>query len=269
VLNVLINNALDGRNACYLAFLPPSNTIVLVNDAGAAGGPFAGIGTIPGTGTISNGSCTITLGASSVSVNGSAVTLNLSISFTGNFGGRRIVYVAARDLAGNNSGWQAKGVWAVPGGPQFGNGTSVVSVSPGRSESRAVTLTTVFADTAGFADLNVLNLLINNAIDGRQACYIAYVRPIRTLVLVNDAGDAGGPFAGAISIPGNTVAAVNSQCAVSALGSSVIETGNTLTLVLRIDFIAAFAGNKVVYTAARDTGGNNTGWQPAATIGIP
>jgi hypothetical protein len=105
----------------------------------------------------------------------------------------------------------------------------------------------------------VLNILIKTPY-GRNACYIAFVQSIATLVLVNDAGDAGGPYAGAIAIPGSGTVS-NSQCTVNAVGSSVSGSGNVLTLTLNISFTGSFAGDRVVYVAARDNAGNNTGWQ--------
>lgn len=58
-------------------------------------------------------------------------------------------------------------------------------VSPGAGSAAVQTFTFTFTDPAGFADLNVLDVLINNYLDGEQACYIAFVaarRHIRLLV---------------------------------------------------------------------------------------
>ncbi|MEZ5351925.1 MAG: BACON domain-containing carbohydrate-binding protein [Bryobacteraceae bacterium] len=268
ILNVLINNAIDGRNACYIAFVRATGELLLVNDAGAAGGPFAGSMIIPGSGSVSNGQCSIQAAGSSVLMSGNTLTLTLNMSFTTGFAGRRVMYLAARDNASNNTGWHAKGVWNVPGGTPAGNGTSVVSLAPARVAAATVALTAVFSDTAGFADLNILNILINDGIDGRNACYLAFVRSTGQLLLVNDAGDAGGPFAGAINIPG-AGSVNNSQCTINAAGSSVSGAGNTLTLTLNMSFQQGFAGDRIVHAAARDTGGNNTGWQAMGTITIP
>ncbi len=265
ILNVLINNALDGRNGCYIAFVRPTGTLYLVNDAGDAGGPFAGSITIPGSGTVSNSQCTINATGSAVSGAGNNVSLSLNMSFTAGFGGRRIMHLAARDIAQHNSGWHARGVWTVPFAQPA---TAVISMSPQRTDGKTVTLTTVFSDVNGFADLNVLNMLINNGIDGRNACYIAYVRPSRTLLLVNDAGDAGGPFVGSIPIPGTGIAS-NSQCGINATGSSITESGNTVTLTLNFSFTGAFQGDRIVYAAARDVAENNSGWQAMGTITVP
>jgi hypothetical protein len=266
ILNVLINSAIDGRNACYIAYIRSQNTIVLVNNAGDAGGPFAGVGTIPGSGTIANSQCSIDLGFSSAGESGNTLTLVLRIGFDAAFAGSHVVYTAARDNALNNSGWIPRGVWTVPGAPS--NGTSVVSMTPARSSAGTATLTTVFSDTAGFADLNILNLLINNAVDGRNACYLAYVRSANLLVLVDDAGNAGGPYAGSVNIPGSGVAA-NSQCAINAAASSAVAAGNTLTLTLQFTFQPSFRGDRIIYAAARDTAGSNSGWRAMGTITIP
>ena len=43
-------------------------------------------------------------------------------------------------------------------------------------------------------------------------------------------------------------------------------TGSTLSLTLKVSFLPGFAGNRVVWAAARDAaGGNNTDWQAVGT----
>jgi hypothetical protein len=269
VVNVLVNLAVEGRNACYIAYLPSgptTGTLVLVNDNGDAGGPYAGIMAIPGSGTISNSQCTINGSGSSASTSGNTLNLNLNMSFTAALAGNRVVYGAARDQAVNNSGWQPKGVWNVPGAPPFS--PSVVSMTPQRLTGSAITLTTTLSDVDGFADLNIINILVNNAIDGRTACYIAFVRPANLFVLVNDAGDAGGPFAGTFTIPG-AGSASNSQCTISATGASASGAGNNLTLTLPISFTPAFKGDRIIYIAPRDVAEHNPGFQPMGTITVP
>ena len=136
VLNILVNSALDGRNACYLAYVPAglnSGTLLLVNDAGAAGGPFQQL-SIPGSGTISNSQCTINGTGSSVSGSGNTMTLTLATTFAASFPGNKVIYMAGRDNASHNSGWQALGVWKVPGPAP--TGPAVGGVSPGASRYR-------------------------------------------------------------------------------------------------------------------------------------
>ena len=107
-----------------------------------------------------------------------------------------------------------------------------------------------------------MNLVVNNFIDGRQACYLAYVASSNTLLLVDDQGDAGGPFAGSMVLNGGGGQVQNGQCSVGGVGSSALLAANTLTLTLNVTFKASFTGNLILYAAGRDTaGGNNTDWQ--------
>src|SRR5262249_959507 len=128
-----------------------------------------------------------------------------------------------------------------------------VSVMPSSGTNSSATYTFTFSDPRGYQDLGVLNVLVNNALDGGHACYLAYVVASNSLFLIDDAGDAGGPYAANLQ---------NSQCAVSVV--SATGTGNNFVLVLSITWTTAFAGDKVIYTAARDAAQNNSGWSPLA-----
>jgi len=265
VVNVLINSALDGRRACYIAFVPSgatSGSLYLVDDAGDAGGPYQGL-VLPGGGSISNGQCTIAGSGSSVSTSGDNLTLTLVVTFNSAFAGDKVFYLSSQDKQGNGSGWQALGAWAVPGSTASGPG--VGSVSPARSSASSGLFTFTFTDTKGAQDIAVANVLINSAIDGRHACYVAFVPPA-SLYLVDNTGDAGGPYSGMV-IPG--IGSVNnSQCTISGTGSSVAMSGNNLTLTLSINFSPGFGGNQIIYMAARSNTASS-GWQVAGTVSVP
>jgi YD repeat-containing protein len=269
VVNVLINNFLDGRHACYLAYSLSASTLFLVDDAGDAGGPFAGGVTLgnPGT-TIQNSQCSVNL--LSATGNGNTLTLMLTIAFKTAFGGNKIQYLAARDNSGGNTDWQGMGVWQVP--PTPSGQITVTSLTPARNvapNGTAQTLVAVLTDTKGAGDFGVINLLANRFIDGRQACYLAYAASSNTLFLVDDGGDAGGPFAGGMVLNGSAGTIQNSQCSVSGTGSSASPSGNALTLTLNVTFKAAFAGNRIIWVAGRDAAsGNNTDWQSMGTATV-
>ncbi|HYW47686.1 MAG TPA: hypothetical protein VE959_32760 [Bryobacteraceae bacterium] len=252
VVNVLINNFLDGRNACYLAYSRTASVLYLVPDAG--GGLLPGL-VLNGAGSTSNSQCAVTGSGSSAVGNGTTLTLTLNLTFSASFAGNKVVYTAARDLEGGNSGWQPLGTWAVPGAATF---PSVGGVSPSRGANSNQTFTFTFTDTKGFQDFGVVNVLINNFLDGRQACYLAYSRPAGVLYLVND---AGGTLLPGLALNG-TGSVNNSQCTVTGAGSAASGSGNNLTLTLNLSFSAAFDGNRVIYAAARDsTDANSSNWQ--------
>jgi len=269
VVNVLINNAINGIAACYVAFVPSgasTGSLFLVDDAGNAGGPYVGM-TLPGSGTIQNSQCSIDGTGSSVSGSGNTLLLTLAITFKAPFAGNKVIYVAAQDNTPSNSGWQALGVWQVPG--PVPPGPAVGGVSPGSNSSATQIYTFTFTNTNGFADLAVMNVLINNAINGIAACYIALVPSspaAGAIYLVGDGGNAGGPFIPTV-LPGSGSVS-NSQCTIDGTGSSVSASGNTLTLTLNMTLKPAFAGNKIIYMAARSNS-LNSDWQAMGTVSVP
>jgi len=169
-----------------------------------------------------------------------------NLAFTTTFGGNRVIYMAARD-AGGNSGWQTMGAAGVPPLPAtFPNPTG-----------SAANLQTVWA-------------LIDTAIDGRAACYMAYYRPGNQLYLYPDNGD--GNAATNIVLTGNGTIG-NSQCmisAISAQGSVVQSNGNTPSLTLPIAFKPASAGFKGLWLAAQTMNADQTSaWQILGAEALP
>jgi len=201
---------------------------------------------------------------------GTTLTLTLNVNYKVGFGGNRVAYVAARDQGAGNTNWQALGVWQVPftaAGSIGVTGVTPPHLAVGAGTNQQVTIT--LTDSKGSGDFGVINLLINGAIDGRKACYLAYVPSAGTLYLVDDAGDAGGPFAGSMPINGTNVGVQNSQCAVNGSGSIVTTAANTLSLTLNISLTSALSGNRILYAAGRDgAGGNNSGWQAVGTWSV-
>lgn len=260
VVNILINDFLDGRRACYLAYVRAINVLYLVNDTGD--GLLPGL-VLNGTGSVSNSQCTVSGAGSSATGSGSTLTLTLNLSFSAAFAGNRIIYLAARDGAAHNSGWVPAGVWNVPGLP--GGSPAVGSVSPNAGRGRTQTFVFTFTDGNGWQNLGVLNILINDYLDGRHGCYLAYSRPLGVLYLVNDPGNALLPEL----YLGTNTSVSNSQCTVYGAGSSAVGSGNTLTLTLTISFNSSFAGDRIIYMAARDVAERNSGWQAMGRWRVP
>ncbi len=269
IVNVLINNFLDGIDACYIAFVPSgasSGSVLLVNNAGDVAGPFSVL-SLPGNGMAQNSQCTINGTGSSVSASGNTLTLTLAITFASSFGGNKVIYMAARTNT-QNSGWQALGTWDVPG--LVVAGPAVGGMTPARSDTGGQTYTFTFTDTKGYADLSVLDILINTSLDGIDACYVAFAPAGASSGYLYLVANAGGGYAtgSPMALPSSTFLQ-NSQCTINAPGSSVAASGNTLTLKLAMAFSSSFAGNQVFYAAARNSGTGNSGWQPVGSVTVP
>ena len=265
VMNVLINNYLDGRQACYIAYVQQGNVLYLVNDAGDAGGPFAGSLVLSGSGSVGNSQCTINGVGSSAVASGNTLTLTLNMSFSTAFGGNKVVYLAARDTAFSNTGWQTLGAHGVP--PLPATFPLPAGMNPSSGSTANPTLTFTFQDASAATNLQTGWALINTAIDGRVACYVAYYRPGNQIYLYPDNGD--GTQATNIVLTGtNTIS--NSQCTISSQGSSVTTNGAQLIVNLNITFNHSFAGPKGVWMAAQTLGGAQTSaWQVMGAWRVP
>jgi hypothetical protein len=246
--------------------------VLLVDDAGDAGGPYS-ILSLPGAGTAQNSQCSISGTGSSVNGSGGTLTLTLNITFKPAFAGattsNKVFYMAGQDTA--SSGWFAMGVWHVSGVTPVG--PAVTGVTPPHSTGARQTFTFTFTDTSGFADISVADVLINDFINGIGACYIAYIPASNAVVLVDNAGDAGGNYAGSFVLGSGS--ASNSQCSINGATSSANGSGNTLTLTLDITFNHSFAtgnvpfnANRVIYGAAIGDSGNSD-WQAVGIGNVP
>jgi len=147
------------------------------------------------------------------------------------------------------------------------------SVSPPAGTGTTGTFTFNFSDAGGWQSLSVVDVLIRDVLDGRQACYVAFVPSGANggaVYLVDDQGDAGGPYSGMLLPAGSSgpVSVTNSQCSITAAGSSVSGSGNMLTLTLAMSFTPGFAGYKVVYLSAREASATSA-WQALGTWQVP
>ena len=260
VVNVLVNNFLDGRFACYLAYVRSINVLYLVNDAGD--GLLPGVVLDGSPQSLANGQCAIDIPASSASTTFGVLTLTLRIGFEPSFAGNKVVYQAARDLNGNNSGWVQQGVWHVPGGAP--GSPSVVDINPARGGGRDYPFTFTFRDADGFSDLVSTTVLVNSYLDGGAACYFGYHVPSNTLLLLNDAGNGYMP---GLTLGGQGTVE-NTQCRIMSAGSGAVGSGTDLTLTIRIVFKSAFKGERVIYVSAQDSV-TSSGWQAVGSWSLP
>ena len=274
--DLLINNVLDGRHACYLTSSPYNANLNLVADDGS--NYTSTEPTPPGSinnplGTLSNSQCTVNGASPAISEDGNTLTLNLSITFSSSFvgvvpgnAGNLLIYMA--DQGSQNVPWTPMGVVKLsPSSPIYPNSSSL---TPATSSAQTQQFTASWQDQSSYLNITAAQILVNASLDGAHACYVAF-QPSGansgTVLLVDDAGDAGGPFQ-SLALPGSGTVS-NSQCSISGAGSSVSASGNTLSLMLSITASASFQGTRVVWTAAQTGSGGNTGWQPMGVWNVP
>ncbi|MCX6602144.1 MAG: hypothetical protein NTV52_00925, partial [Acidobacteria bacterium] len=219
--------------------------------------------TLGATGSVSNSQCTIYSAGSSVSATNTELTLTLNIAFSSAFSGNRVIYLAARSVTEQNSGWQSQGVSALPETtPPFPR-SGVLSPTVGTTA--AATLTATFVDATNATNIQTTWLLINSAVNADRACYVAYYRSGNLLLLFPDSGD--GNLATAMPLSGSGFLE-NSQCRIDAQGSSVTVVGNALTLNLNTVFKPAFAGPRIIFGALHSSAANSL-WKPLGAWQVP
>lgn len=151
-----------------------------------------------------------------------------------------------------------------PPSPSTDAAPRTFTISPASGTGLAQTFSVVFSDSEGASQINIVRVLFNGAVDGRQACYVYYDRDSASLLLVNDSGEGSSsqPLGGKLGLE-------NSQCRVDTVGSSVAVQGGQVTLNLAVAFKRAFSGPKNIYLAAEDRGGKSTGSQALGTWTVP
>ncbi|MCX6602055.1 MAG: hypothetical protein NTV52_00465 [Acidobacteria bacterium] len=263
VVNILVNRALDGRAACYIAYSQPAQVLFLVNDAG----PDAGLSpalTLGGAGSVSNSQCSVAGTGSSATVTGNTLVITLNISFTTSFGGNKVIYAAARNTDGVTAGWRTMGVHAVP--PGTTSFPRSVSMSPSTGTTSANTVTFAFEDQTSTANLQTVWALMNSALDGRQACYVAFYAPANLLLLIPDDGDGSRATS---AVLGSTAVLENSQCRINAASSTVMRSAGRLTLGLNVTYKPGLSGPRVIWMAASTLAGRVSEWAASGAWEVP
>ena len=252
-VSVLFNSSLTAANGCVVTYTRAANALVLWTDAGAAPGSSI----TPGSGSQQNTQCLLNGSGSSVSLAGNVLTLNLAIVFQPAFAGSRNIYLQANS-PGGSSGWQQLGSWTVPAGLPV-----PVSVTPSSGSGSSQTFAFVFSDPKGFSAISSASAIFNSSFSVTGGCYLLYYPGINTVYLANDAGT---DWLGHVTL-GQSGSLQNSQCTVSAAGSSASGSGTNLTLNLALTFQTAFSGARNIYMEVYD--GADSGWQQKGTWTIP
>ena len=254
---LLVNSALTGANGCYLMYRPAERTFWLRDDANQN---WLGPVTEGASGVLANGQCRVDAARSSGSVSGAELRVAAVVTFRGSFFGAKRVWLLAEDINGANSGWQQLGTWT----PITNLAPDAESVEPSSGEGMSQVFEAVFSDRNGAGDLRAGHLLFHERLSGSGACYARY-QPATGLWLRNDAGNGWlGPVA-----PGSAATLANSQCTVGPASTAVDASGDRLTLSLRVEFQAGFAGTRRIYLLAEDSAYQTSGWASFGSWTVP
>ena len=232
-VGILFNSTTSTAGACAVTYNRAQNALMLLTDAGAQ--PASAIA--PGSGAQQNSQCALNGAGSSVSASGNTLTLNLAIGFQPAFSGTKNLYTEAISTY-QTVNWQQQGTWASPP-------VVTMAVTPSSGGGAQQRFSFQVTDSLAAGDLSTIGVLFNSTASATGACAVIYNSAQNTLVLLTDAGAQPGS-----SIAPGSGSQQNSQCVLTGSGSSVSQSGNTLTLNLTFTFQAAFTGVKNVYMDA-------------------
>jgi hypothetical protein len=139
-----------------------------------------------------------------------------------------------------------------------------VSVSPASGTGTTQTFSFVYSNSAGFNNIKVAGVLINTAVHGATACWLAYQPSINRVSLYQNETNTWPS-----GLPGAAVTLSSGRCTLDLRTASVSSSGTTLTLTLPIQFSSLFSGTKTVYMYASDVGGTASAYQPKGTWTVP
>jgi hypothetical protein len=129
------------------------------------------------------------------------------------------------------------------------------SVNPPMGAGTSETFTLVYSAPHGFSDLTNVGALIGTSTDAVDSCYIWYDPVHDSLRLADDEAAKWSDVN--LRSEGS---AENSQCRITARGSSASGSGTKLTVRVAVTFKRAFAGRKFVYLYAEERQGLKTGF---------
>jgi YVTN family beta-propeller protein len=132
---------------------------------------------------------------------------------------------------------------------------SVVTVTPNPATGLTNTFALTYSDTGGYASLYSVGVIFDSAVTPFNTCFLVYYPSNNTLYLYNNNAATGTtwikPGSGTLS---------NSQCTITGSGTSVVKSGNNLTLNLEVTASSTYTGTQNIFVKANDNDGSTTGW---------
>lgn len=149
---------------------------------------------------------------------------------------------------------------------------TAVSVTPSSGSSVPGTsqiFTQVYSDTAGAGDISEFWTFFRPSFASNptdHACYVHWTKSGNQVYLTTDSASQPNPFQGPLTM-GQPGTLSNSQCTLDVGGSSVVASGNNLTVTLKESFTPSFIGLQQNWLDA-DNGVNGSGWHQLGTWNV-
>jgi len=234
-----------GFFADFIAISPNGELAYVTSDSGG-GAPFTGELVVLATATNKPvASLSITGGAGEV-----AFTPNGEFAYVLNSNASSISVVSTSTDA-------VVATITYAGGPNrvgFAPSPALLSAVPNPASGLSNAFALTYSDVYGASDLGFLGVMFDSQVTVANSCNVFYAPSPNQVYLLNDAGTGSSsltPGSGTLS---------NSQCTISGSGTSVVKSGNNLTLNVAVTASSTYTGKHNIFLLAEDNRAAKTGW---------
>jgi len=258
---LLFNTTLSQVSAAFVRYDANANLLYVRDDANTTWGT----GYSPGSAVVlQNSQCKLYCAETTVSGSGTTLTVNWKIEFKSSLskktcGAWMLVY---DDLGGRDGYDQMASGMAIS---QLPSNESLTPHSGTLNVGVPTTLTSVFSDKDGFADIRDCYLLMNTTLSQVNALLVRYDAQ-NNLLYIKD--DTNSTWVGGVA-PGSSETLENSQGILYASDTTVVKTGSTITVTWAVEVKSVFAGLTCpVWMLVYDKAGLREGWKQMGSFSV-
>ncbi len=136
-----------------------------------------------------------------------------------------------------------------------------VSVTPSSGSGWTQTFAYTSSSPLGYGNIQWMEMFVGPYLTGQNACFMAFWPGSRTVGLADNNGNQW-PYTGVL---GSSTILQNSQCQVNLAASSVVLSGNSVTVSVALAFTSGFTGAKQTWLQTGDNSGLMASWQQMGT----
>lgn len=251
--------------SCLVEYNRYSNGVRLIDDAGTSWlGGESGVPIASTARPLTNSHCSVDVANVAANIDGPTMSISVPITFFASLGLVMGTFLQAIDANGAWTGMTQFGNWVLPGAAQNRVGPTLTGVNSTATTGDHSVYTITTSVTTGASTLSMIHFLASAALVGSPACHVVYFPASNLLNLVDDVGGTMVlPIGITVGQPGTLA---NSRCSVDVSQAWRAHGAHTITLILPVRYMPAFAGPKGVYVNVFDGTGLLSHWVQGSTM---
>ncbi len=264
-VQIIANETDSYDGGCYLRYEVDRRILWLMNGRDRA----TGAGELGEQQVLEDGVCTVNLAGSWPEFRGDTLSLHLDLALKPKIRATQRVFARAIDEKGIESKLTEFASWKPPAGEVRENPWDFPPTPPSLTvESKKLAGREKYALRVGASDLNgaedidAVEVIVNNVVDGRNTCYLRYDRRANTVSLVDDSGT---PSRARIE-PGSSKQLSNSYCAIAVPDSPSVKGSYDVYFTFELALTEKMLTKRTIYLSAIDREGLRQSWKAYANL---